>query len=131
MSEFGRTAKENGNRGTDHGHGSVYWVMGGGLNGGRIAGAQTKIDQPHLFENRDLPVLTDYRALFAGLVQRIYGLDAKLMAILRGSERQVADVAIERPADPNFKPNADQGRRLHNVAQGNSTPFSLFEQLFR
>jgi len=76
ISEFGRTFRENGDRGTDHGHGSVYWVIGGGINGGRIAGEQVKVEQAHLFQNRDYPVLTDYRALFAGLLQRIYGLDA-------------------------------------------------------
>ncbi|WP_376738655.1 DUF1501 domain-containing protein [Rhodopseudomonas sp. B29] len=87
ISEFGRAFRENGDHGTDHGHGSVYWVMGGGLNGGRIAGAQAKIDQPHLFENRDLPVLTDYRALFAGIVQRMYGLDQNaLQRIFAGTK---------------------------------------------
>jgi uncharacterized protein (DUF1501 family) len=75
ISEFGRTFRENGDRGTDHGHGSVYWVMGGGINGGRVAGEQVKIDQAGLFQNRDYPVLTDYRAMFAGLFQRLYGLD--------------------------------------------------------
>jgi uncharacterized protein (DUF1501 family) len=75
ISEFGRTFRENGNRGTDHGHGSVYWVLGGGIKGGRIAGEQVPVDQAHLFQNRDFPVLTDYRALFGGLFQRIYGLD--------------------------------------------------------
>ncbi|MCE4224719.1 DUF1501 domain-containing protein [Methylobacterium sp. C25] len=75
LSEFGRTFRENGNRGTDHGHGSVYWVLGGGLKGGRIAGPQVKADEAHLFQNRDYSVLTDYRALFAGLFQRLYGLD--------------------------------------------------------
>src|SRR6202012_1339896 len=75
-SEFGRTFRENGDRGTDHGHGSVYWVLGGGINGGLIHGEQVKIDQAHLFQNRDYPVLTDYRAMFAGLFQRMYGLDA-------------------------------------------------------
>jgi uncharacterized protein (DUF1501 family) len=75
ISEFGRTFRENGDRGTDHGHGSVYWVMGGGINGGRVAGEQVKIDQASLFQNRDYPVLTDYRAMFAGLFQRLYGLD--------------------------------------------------------
>lgn len=90
ISEFGRTFRENGDRGTDHGHGSVYWVLGGGLNGGRIAGEQIKVAQPSLFENRDYPVLTDYRALFAGLVQRMYGLDAAaLQRIFAGA----------RPAD--------------------------------
>ncbi|MFT3941436.1 DUF1501 domain-containing protein [Rhodopseudomonas sp.] len=90
ISEFGRTFRENGDRGTDHGHGSVYWVLGGGLNGGRIAGKQIKVAQPSLFENRDYPVLTDYRALFAGLVRRMYGLDAAAL------QRIFAGV---RPAD--------------------------------
>jgi uncharacterized protein (DUF1501 family) len=76
ISEFGRTFRENGDRGTDHGHGSVYWAMGGGINGGRILGPQIKVDQANLFQNRDYPVLTDYRAMFAGLFQRMYGLDA-------------------------------------------------------
>ena len=75
ISEFGRTFRENGDHGTDHGHGSVYWVMGCGINGGRVLGEQVKVDQPHLFQNRDYPVLTDYRAMFAGLFQRMYGLD--------------------------------------------------------
>jgi uncharacterized protein (DUF1501 family) len=75
ISEFGRTFRENGDRGTDHGHGSVYWVLGGGINGGRIVGEQVKVEQAMLFQNRDFPVLTDYRAMFAGLFQRIYGLD--------------------------------------------------------
>ncbi|PZA09026.1 DUF1501 domain-containing protein [Rhodopseudomonas palustris] len=90
ISEFGRTFRENGDRGTDHGHGSVYWVLGGGLNGGRIAGEQIKVAQTALFQNRDYPVLTDYRALFAGLVQRMYGLDAAAL------QRIFAGV---RPAD--------------------------------
>src|ERR1700736_3337996 len=76
ISEFGRTFRENGDRGTDHGHGSVYWVMGGGIDGGRIVGEQVKVEQASLFQNRDYPVLTDYRAMFAGLFQRMYGLDA-------------------------------------------------------
>ncbi len=80
ISEFGRTFRENGDRGTDHGHGSVYWVLGGGINGGRIVGEQVKVEQAALFQNRDLPVLTDYRAMFANLVQRIYGLDTAAVA---------------------------------------------------
>jgi uncharacterized protein (DUF1501 family) len=75
ISEFGRTFRENGDRGTDHGHGSVYWVLGGGINGGRILGEQIKVEQPKLFQNRDYPVMTDYRSFFAGLFQRIYGLE--------------------------------------------------------
>jgi uncharacterized protein (DUF1501 family) len=44
ISEFGRSFPENDDRGTDRRHGSVYWVMGGGINGGRVAGEQLKID---------------------------------------------------------------------------------------
>src|ERR1700686_2649041 len=79
ISEFGRTFRENGNWGTDHGHGSVYWVLGGAVKGGRMAGEQVKGDHASLFQNRDYPVLTDYRALFGGLFARAYGLDQKLM----------------------------------------------------
>jgi uncharacterized protein (DUF1501 family) len=79
ISEFGRTFRENGNRGTDHGHGSVYWVLGGAVKGGRIAGDQVKVDHATLFQNRDYPVLTDYRALFAGLFGRGYALDQRLI----------------------------------------------------
>jgi uncharacterized protein (DUF1501 family) len=86
ISEFGRTFRENGDRGTDHGHGSVYWVLGGGINGGRILGPQVRVDQANLFQNRDYPVLTDYRAMFAGLFQRMYGLDAaSVQRILPGA----------------------------------------------
>jgi len=82
VSEFGRTFHENGDRGTDHGHGSVYWVMSGGLSGGRMVGAQVAITQATLNQNRDLPVLTDYRALIGGLTMRQFGLDgARIQAL--------------------------------------------------
>lgn len=76
VSEFGRTFRQNGNRGTDHGHGSVYWVLGGGLKGGRVVGEQVKVDAANLFQNRDFQVLNDYRAVLAGLFVRQYGLSA-------------------------------------------------------
>ncbi len=76
ISEFGRTFRENGDKGTDHGHGSIYWVLGGGVRGGRLLGEQVKVEQATLFQNRDFPVLTDYRSLFGGLFQSMYGLDA-------------------------------------------------------
>jgi len=76
ISEFGRTFRENGDKGTDHGHGSVYWVLGGQVNGGRMAGAQVAVTQASLNQNRDYPVLTDYRSLIGGLVQRTQGLSA-------------------------------------------------------
>ena len=74
LSEFGRTFRENGNRGTDHGHGSVYWVMGGAIAGGRIAGEQEALERASLFQDRDYPVLTDYRALLGDLFRSMWGL---------------------------------------------------------
>jgi len=76
ISEFGRTFKENGNRGTDHGHGSVYWVLGGGVRGGRVVGEQVSVAPGSLFQNRDYPVLNEYRGLLGGLFTGLYGLSA-------------------------------------------------------
>jgi uncharacterized protein (DUF1501 family) len=76
VSEFGRTFRENGDKGTDHGHGSVYWVLGGAVKGGRMAGEQVRVEQASLNQNRDYPVLIDYRALIGGIVQRTQGLSA-------------------------------------------------------
>jgi uncharacterized protein (DUF1501 family) len=76
VSEFGRTFRENGDHGTDHGHGSIYWVMGGGIKGGRIAGEQVAVARETLFQDRDWPVLNDYRALIGGILQKAYGLNA-------------------------------------------------------
>jgi len=76
VSEFGRTFRENGNHGTDHGHGSVYWVLGGAISGGRIAGEQLAIQRATLFQDRDYPVLNDYRAVLGGLFRSLWGLSA-------------------------------------------------------
>ena len=74
LSEFGRTFRENGNGGTDHGHGSVYWVLGGGVRGGQVCGEQVPVQVATLFQNRDFPVLNDYRQVLAGLFQSLWGL---------------------------------------------------------
>jgi len=74
ISEFGRTFRQNGNRGTDHGHGTVYWVLGSSVRGGRIAGEQVRVESATLFQDRDLPVLNEYRAVLAGLFRRQFGL---------------------------------------------------------
>ena len=79
VSEFGRTFRENGDRGTDHGHGSVYWVLGGAVVGGRMAGAQIALSPATLNQGRDLPVLTDYRSLIGGIVQKQFGLTAAML----------------------------------------------------
>ena len=88
LSEFGRTFRENGNGGTDHGHGTVYWLLGGGLSaqaGGRVIGEQAEVSQPALFQNRDWPVLNEYRAVFGGLFARMYGLSpAQLERVFSG-----------------------------------------------
>jgi uncharacterized protein (DUF1501 family) len=76
LSEFGRTFRENGSRGTDHGHGTVYWVLGGSVGGGRIAGEQRAVTRANLFQDRDFPVLNDYRAVLGGLFRAMWGLDA-------------------------------------------------------
>ena len=79
-----------------------------------------------------IPVHITYQTAFvddAGKLQfreDIYGLDRKLMSILGGSERQVADVAFERPADPNFKPTPSRARSSQR--RGAAAPFKLFEQ---
>ena len=80
ISEFGRTFRENGDKGTDHGHGSTYWVLGGGVRGGRMAGPQQRLSPETLNEARDLPVLTDYRAMLGGLLARQYGLNPAQIA---------------------------------------------------
>ncbi len=74
VSEFGRTFRENGNSGTDHGHGSVYWVLGGSISGGRIVGEQRPVARATLFQDRDYPVLNDYRAVLGGLFRALWGL---------------------------------------------------------
>jgi uncharacterized protein (DUF1501 family) len=86
VSEFGRTFRENGDKGTDHGHGSVYWVLGGPVKGGRIVGPQAPVTTAALNQNRDYPVLTDYRSLIGGVVRRAYGLTpARLDQVFPGA----------------------------------------------
>ncbi|HEY4973088.1 MAG TPA: DUF1501 domain-containing protein, partial [Steroidobacteraceae bacterium] len=74
LSEFGRTFRENGDHGTDHGHGSAYWVLGGSIHGGRITGEQQRLEHGTLFQDRDYPVLNDYRAMLGGLFRSLWAL---------------------------------------------------------
>ncbi len=73
MSEFGRTAKENGNRGTDHGHANVMLVVGGGVQGGKVHGDWPGLEPGKLYEGRDLDVTTDFRDVLGELVTRHLG----------------------------------------------------------
>jgi len=74
MSEFGRTARENGNRGTDHGHANVMFVLGGGVRGGKVYGRWPGLAPEVLYEGRDLDLTTDYRAVCSELVTAHLGL---------------------------------------------------------
>jgi uncharacterized protein (DUF1501 family) len=74
MSEFGRTARENGNRGTDHGHGNVMFALGGNVRGGRVLGRWPGLAPEVLYEGRDLDLTTDYRAVCSEVLQKHLGL---------------------------------------------------------
>lgn len=76
MSEFGRTARQNGNRGTDHGHGTAFFALGGGVRGGRVLGQWPGLSPDKLFEGRDLAITTDYRDFFAEACVRHMGIPA-------------------------------------------------------
>jgi len=70
MSEFGRTAHENGNRGTDHGHANCMFVMGGAIQGGKVYGKWPGLEKHQLYEGRDLALTTDFRDVLGELVVR-------------------------------------------------------------
>ena len=74
MSEFGRAVAENGNRGTDHGHGNAMMVLGGNVRGGKVYGRWPGLAPEQRYEGRDLAVTTDFRAVFAEVVKTHMGL---------------------------------------------------------
>ena len=82
MSEFGRTVKENGNGGTDHGHGNVMWVLGGAVRGGQVYGEWPGLDESELFQQRDLTVTTDFRNPIASIFEQHFGLNQSQIAQL-------------------------------------------------
>jgi uncharacterized protein (DUF1501 family) len=83
MSEFGRTVQENGASGTDHGHGSMMFVIGGSVQGGTIYGEWPGLEKEQLFEGRDLAVTTDFRAVLSELVRGHLG-QTDLSAVFPG-----------------------------------------------
>jgi uncharacterized protein (DUF1501 family) len=85
MSEFGRTVAENGSIGTDHGHGTAMFVLGGGVRGGRIAGRWPGLDPGQQYEGRDLAVTTDFRDLFGEILVRHCGV-AQLAPVFPGHD---------------------------------------------
>ena len=85
MSEFGRTAKENGNRGTDHGHANAMFVMGGDVRGGKVYGDWPGLADEQLYENRDLALTTDFRDVLGELVSKHLG-NTNLKGVFPGYE---------------------------------------------
>jgi uncharacterized protein (DUF1501 family) len=87
MSEFGRTARENGNRGTDHGHANVMFVMGGPVKGGKVYGRWPGLDQSQLYEGRDLALTTDFRQVIGEAVAHHMG-NKNLANVFPGYDNQ-------------------------------------------
>ncbi len=85
MSEFGRTVKENGNRGTDHGHANVMLLLGGGVKGGKVYGRWPGLDTERLYESRDLELTTDFRDVFGEVLAKRLGV-ADLARVFPGHE---------------------------------------------
>jgi uncharacterized protein (DUF1501 family) len=87
MSEFGRTAVENGTRGTDHGFGNAMWLVGNRIHGGRWHGQWSGLARGNLNEARDLPAHHDYRAVLAQVLRSTLGMtDSILASVLPGSK---------------------------------------------
>jgi len=89
MSEFGRTARENGNRGTDHGHANAMFILGGAVKGGKVYGRWPGLDQSQLYEGRDLALTTDFRQVIGEAVAHHLG-NQNLTAVFPGFENQPA-----------------------------------------
>jgi uncharacterized protein (DUF1501 family) len=93
ISEFGRTVRENGNRGTDHGHGNVIWLLGGTVNGGKVYGDWPGLADAQLYQNRDLAITTDYRHVLAMVLERHLRLpDAAMAKIFPGMPTMRGDL---------------------------------------
>ncbi len=87
MSEFGRTARENGNRGTDHGHANVMFVLGGPVKGGKVYGRWPGLEQSQLYEGRDLALTTDFRQVIGEAIARHMG-NKNLANVFPGYDNQ-------------------------------------------
>jgi uncharacterized protein (DUF1501 family) len=83
MSEFGRTVRQNGTGGTDHGHAGALFVIGGGVKGGRVHGRWPGLEREQLHEGRDLALTTDFRTVFSEVARSHLGAE-KLDAVFPG-----------------------------------------------
>jgi uncharacterized protein (DUF1501 family) len=85
LSEFGRTVRENGNGGTDHGHGNAIWLAGGSVKGGKVYGQWPGLSSGQLYEGRDLMVTTDFREVISAVLEQHLQLDnARIRKVLPG-----------------------------------------------
>ncbi|HZL36592.1 MAG TPA: DUF1501 domain-containing protein [Tepidisphaeraceae bacterium] len=91
MSEFGRAARQNGNRGTDHGHANAFFALGGAVRGGKVLADWPTLAPERLFEQRDLAVTTDFRDVFAEACVRHLGISAADMPAVLPGHRVEAD----------------------------------------
>jgi uncharacterized protein (DUF1501 family) len=80
QSEFGRTARENGNGGTDHGHGNVMFLLGGDVPGGKVYGRWGGLSAGALHEQRDLPTSTDFRSVLSAVLSNHIGVGSRTLA---------------------------------------------------
>jgi uncharacterized protein (DUF1501 family) len=93
VSEFGRTVRQNGTGGTDHGHGNVMWALGGRIAGGKVHGRWPGVDTASLYEGRDLAVTTDFRSVLAGVCAHHLGLpDARLAGVFPGFDGPMLNI---------------------------------------
>ena len=94
MSEFGRTVRENGDGGTDQGHGNAIWVLGGSVRGGRVYGEWPGLSHAQLYEGRDLGVTTDFRSVLASVGERHLRLsDRAIAAVFPGLPPAGSEIA--------------------------------------
>ena len=93
MTEFGRTARVNGNGGTDHGTGTVAFVLGGAVAGGRVQVNWPGLAGGNLFENRDLQPTVDLRAVTKGVLRQHFGLDGRALAVVFPDSERAAAVS--------------------------------------
>jgi uncharacterized protein (DUF1501 family) len=106
LSEFGRTVREDGNGGTDHGHCNVLWIMGGPVRGGRVYGRWSGLLPGHLYQERYLAVTTDFRAPIMQVLHAHLGLSAI----------QIQKIFPQRPAGTSHLSTHLRGDRTSELA---------------
>ncbi len=96
LSEFGRTVKENGNGGTDHGHGNVMWLLGGNIRGGQIYGDFPGLSGDRLYQGRDLAVTTDFRDVISTVLKSHMNLDKTSISKIFPNYQAVSELQVSR-----------------------------------